>query len=268
VLYRRAVIEGALNGGAYAGRLPGGSPGPAAFLGEARFDGYFAVSMWPREDAAACLPPGLHLASRSEHASHPVVFVFGLQSETALLLGRRRWPTGFRYNELIVLVPFVQREGDERLCLHVPRMYAADDWATWTGNAYYGFNKVRAELAWFSDTLAVSQPVGGLVAEAGVANANASEWARRGDGAVAGFEAIWDLAKLPVTGRREDGSFVTSHFEWDLRSAFLRPTRAWVSFHAAIARGIAPRTCHAAPGGAFELRNMRWRLSWPMASTV
>jgi len=70
-----------------------------SFVGEARFDGYFISTALPREQAAACLPPGFVLADRPygrPSTSYPAVLVFGRQSDTAVWFAGTRWPTGFR----------------------------------------------------------------------------------------------------------------------------------------------------------------------------
>ena len=138
-----------------------------SFVGEARFDGYFIATARPREQAAACLPPGFEPADRPygrPSTSYPAVLVFGRQSDTAVWFAGTRWPTGFRYLEAALLLPFVRREGRTQQYLYLPRIYAGDRWAKWSGNLFYGYNKVLAALqrtpGVLGATLAVLRPVG------------------------------------------------------------------------------------------------------------
>jgi hypothetical protein len=233
-----------------------------AFVGEARFDGFFVEGMLPRDRATSCLPPGFALAEQPygrPSPFHPLIFIFGRQSETVVRFGGTRWPTGFRYLEAVLMLPFVRRSGSSELHSYLPRIYAGDRWATWSGNVFYGYNKLIASLCWISDTLAVSTPRTGVALEAKVEGV--SDWEPAG--AAGAFATLKSFADLPVAGRRADGSIVTSWFDWDVSAASLRSVRAAVSLSASVAPGLEACECNGIEGRSFEVSDLRWRVSWP-----
>jgi len=255
---------------AFAGERDTPPRSRSSFVGEARFDGYFLTVAMPRAQAAASLPQGFELAASNEAeegcATHPALIVLGRQSETAVLFAGKRWPTGFRYLEAALLVPFVRRRGSQRLCSYLPRMYAGDRVATFTGNTTYGYNKVHTALHWMSDTFAVADPAGGVALEAKVESAGEWETCDANDPSMGGFERVRSLANLPIVGRRADGSIVTSFFEWDASAASVRGARGVVSACAGIAPGLAAAVYESTAAESFEVGNLCWRVSWPVAA--
>jgi hypothetical protein len=92
---------------------------------------------WPRERFAALLPPELTLAPNGTAPDvHPVMFVFGDQADGALIFGGLTVPTQITYQELGIVVPFVQY-GAARICTTgSQRMYSSYFPAVWHGNAH------------------------------------------------------------------------------------------------------------------------------------
>ena len=241
-------------------RIDGASPA-TSFIAQAEFDGALVCTHWPRHEVADMLPPGLALGRNvsSEPELHPVVFVFGTQAETGLLLAGVPLPTGARFTELMIAVPFVRRVDGGTLHVFIPRIYSADRFSAWSGNANYGFNKQLGDMGWIGNTFTVSSRGGPLMAHAIVEPDGA--WSPAAS--VPGLAAVADVFRLPVVGRRADGREVCSRFDWQLATAHGRTARAVVSIDADLGSGLAPVVCHGVQSGTFLVRRMRWRVSWP-----
>src|SRR5262245_39118546 len=112
-------------------------------LAQATFDGVIVSTTCTREAAARALPGGWRLGhNASAHSElHPVVFIFGLQSATALMLGSSGLPRDVEFGEMLVAIPFVAHEQGTNLHVHVVRAYSGDPVSTWSGNLNYGMTK-------------------------------------------------------------------------------------------------------------------------------
>ena len=233
--------------------------GADVFVGQSRFDGHVTIISWPRDDVAHLLPPELALASAAGStppARHPVAVVFGTQTDSVIHFARLALPGGPAYHEVGVAIPFVtQREGHASH-VYMARMYASYPPAVWAGNVYYGFSKELADVRWDGKRFDVNRRGGARILQAAV------EGIAEGDAAHA-FETVRTLFRLPVLGRRRDGSLVCSHFDWDVRDAQVRQSDVRLSLDAALDAG-APVRCSHVPGATYALRGMRWRLSWPV----
>jgi hypothetical protein len=59
-----------------------------AYAGHAVYDGCITLALWPRDAVLQFLPEPLELVdAEGEPDVHPVLFIFGQQRETALILG-------------------------------------------------------------------------------------------------------------------------------------------------------------------------------------
>ena len=244
----------------------GGSPDatrPAArsFVGQARFDGCIAFTNWTRKDVAALLPPDVRLAANTTSTPHlhPVVFVFGEHSRGTLLFGGLAVPTGIAYFEFGMAIPFVEDRGG--LGVYVPRMYASWFPPVWSGNVHYGFAKRLARMGWHGSVFVVGSDAEGLLLHA--AAEPAGGWSPGSGCGLPHFAALRETFSLPIVGRRDDGSLVRSFFDWGFDTAMVRPADSCISIDGPVLDGLAPRRCHDAPAGTFEVRGMVWRLSWP-----
>jgi hypothetical protein len=238
---------------------PEGRPArPGSFVGQSTFQGYVAVTTWPRQEVTRLLPRGLTLVqSAGETAScHPVAFVFGRHVDTVRLFAGVAFPGSPAYSELGMAVPFVTGRGGRMPHLYMARMYASFAPAVWAGNMYYGFSKELADVDWYGPIFVVARPAGALLLH--VLVGHSASTANRGD-----FEAVRGLFGLPVLGCRADGALVSSHFDWDVREARIRPAHVSISLDGAVLPGLAPRLVDALPGATFAVDGMRWQLSWP-----
>jgi hypothetical protein len=237
----------------------------ASYLAEADFDGVIVFTSRERDALARALPEGWRLGhNTSAHPDlHPLVLIFGVQSRTALRLGRYRVPREVEFGEMLVVIPFVVHEKGSHLHVHVVRAYSGDAVSTWSGGVNYGLAKYPADIEWFGRTFTVSAGGGPMLFHATVDAAN--DWHA---GTVPELAAACEAFLLPVLGVRPDGSIVSSYFDWDFRRAFVRRARIAGSIDAPLARGLEPQVCHGSDGGTFEIRSMRWRVTWPTPASL
>ena len=249
---------------AYAGPIVVAGAANASFVARARFDGWIVFTSWPRTDAAALLPPELNLApGAGAPAEHPVAFVLGEQRECAFLVGGFPVATGARYQEFGMMIPFVRHRQGRYLHIYVPRMYASYLPAVWTGNLNFGFGKEPATFAGDGRLLRVARPDGTELLTFDVRSGG--PWHPASGCDLENFDAMRAVFELPVLGRREDGSLVSSYFGWDFVEASTRPGQAFVTIHAPLVPDLAPQRCPDVPAGSFEVRGLLWQLSWPTA---
>jgi hypothetical protein len=191
-----------------------------------------------------------------------VLFVFGEHDESAILFASSRFPTGVVFRELVIAVPFVcARDGLPRLLL--PRICSGEPVVTWSGNVHYGFPKSMVPMERLGNSFVVTDERGALVLHA--TTEAAGPWEAATVSTLQGLASAQRIARLPVIGRRTDGTFVTSHFDWELAAASVRPIRGVVAMDSALGPGLEPRVCHGRPENSIAVQNMRWRLSWPEA---
>jgi hypothetical protein len=235
----------------------------AAFVGAARFSGWFACANWPRAALEALLPPALRLARNVSAAPevHPLLFVFGEQSEGTILFGGMNVPMGVRYREFALAIPYVTRRDGRHLHTYVPRMYSSLHPPVRDGNVHYGFNKALAELERQGPIVTLTAAAGPLLWHAAVESSGG--WCRAARAALPNLAALQAAFTLPNVGRKESGRYVRSYFGFDWQGAQVRPVRCAMSIDAPLVDGLAPQRCHSVAGGAFEVRGLLWRLSWP-----
>ena len=232
----------------------------ASFLAQADFDGLIVFTTWDRETLSRALPPGWRLGHNvSAHPElHPLVFIFGVQSKTVLLLRGYGLPRDVEFGEMLVAIPFVVHERGSHLHVYVARAYSGDPVSTWSGNVAYGLAKYSADAEWFGRTFTVTAGGGPMLFHATVDTGE--EWRPE---SVPGLAAVRAAFLLPVLGVRANADLVSSYFDWDFSRAFVRRARALVSIDAPLARGLEPRVLHGSEAGTFEVRGMRWRVTWP-----
>ena len=235
----------------------------ATFVGQSCFDGCIAFCNWRRSDVAALLPAELELAASSDAAAdgHPVAFIFGEQTQGARIFAGMTFPLGVHYHEFAMAIPFVKHRHGQYLHVYIPRMYAGYFPAVWHGNVHFGLGKQMATLQWQPPLFLVTTERGAPLFHAAVEPTGS--WCPGADGALTNFEDVRQIFMLPIVGRRANGSYVCSYFGWDFETAVVRAADSWVSIDAPFIDGLAPRQHYDVRHGTFEVRGMRWRLSWP-----
>lgn len=235
-----------------------------AFVGEMRFSGCVMATHQPRRAIEALLPPGVGLDGASPGAGsadmHPLVFIFGEQSEGTILFGGMSYPLGVRYTELGVAIPYVTYGGGRHLHTYVPRMYSSYFPPVRDGNVHYGFGKTQATIDWHGPIAALTTAAGALLCHAAMEPLGA--W-RRGPSAADELAWIAGAFALPILGRKANGRYVRSHFRFDFRDALIRPVGCAMAIEVPLLDGMAAQRYYSAPGMAIEVQGMLWHLSWP-----
>jgi hypothetical protein len=235
-----------------------------SFAAESIFNGHIAFFAWSRKEVGRLLPPDLELAvNRSATPdAHPLGLVFGDQTEGAWIVGGRRVPLGFLYQELGLVVPFVKHRRGRYLHTHILRIYANYFPVVWNGNTNYGLGKRMAIVAAQGPFFVVSDENGVLLLHAAVEPRG--EWVAGPACDLPNFVALREIFSLPIVARTKRGAYVCSYFGWDFDFAEVRPADCGVSIDAPLVDGMSPRWCHDLTAGSFEVRGMVWRLSWPL----
>ena len=260
---RSAVMDTFLDTTAFPGPVVGRNVLANPFVSQASFNGYIAFTNWPRAEAGRLLPPDLELCANVSATpdAHPVVFIFGDQTQGAMLFGGFTFSLGVHYQELAMAIPFVKHKHGEYVHTYMVRMYSGYTVATWNGNFHYGFSKETARLRWQGPMYIVTTEDDALLLHA--AAQATGKWSAGESCALASFAAMRTIFAQPVVGRKSNGAYVCSYFGWDFGEALVRPADVWVSIDAPFVEGLTPRECYDVPSGTFQVRRMLWRLSWP-----
>jgi hypothetical protein len=233
----------------------------STFVGQARFNGCIAFTGWLRPEVEALLPPELQLVGDRTGDLHPILFMFGEQASGAMLFGGFTLPTGPPYQELAVVIPSVMHRAVPEAHIYVPRMYASYFPAVWSGNVYYGLGKAMARLGWEGSVFVVREGDGAPLLHVEVEAVG--HWSPGCAGEPDGLPAMRAVLAHPVLGRTADGSYVSSRWGCDFSEAQVRPSDCRISIDAPLLPGLTPRRCRGAVPGAFEVRSMLWKVSWP-----
>jgi hypothetical protein len=250
---------------AFAGPVHELGPVPAtAFAGQARFTGGVLATAVARAEAAAMLPPELELAppANGTAAIHPLLVTFGDLDDGSFVFGGLPFEALPPYGELCVAIPFVRRRGGRSLHLWSARLFTTSWPSCWHGNATYGLRKAMATMRRDAPTLVVTAAEGAEVARAELRPGG--EWHRTAPA----FDAIRRAFALPVVGRRDDGTLVSSYFRWETDDVLVRPAEATVSLAAGAVDGLAAGPRRGARDATFAVRRMLWRVTWPMPSRL
>jgi hypothetical protein len=228
-----------------------------------RFSGCLFATHQPRGAITALLPAGVRVAATASDCapdSHPLVFLFGQQSEGTILFGGMSYPLGVRYTEFGVMIPFVAHGDGRHLHTYVARMYSSDFPPVHDGNVHYGFGKAQAEITWHGPIATLTTPEGALLCHATVEPLGAWQRAHAATTDLAWIQAAFTL---PILGRKASGRYVRSHFRLGFRDALLRPVRCAMAIEMPLIDGMAAQRYFSAPGEAVEVQGMLWHLSWP-----
>lgn len=250
---------------AAGGESPRSPRAAAGVMGRAILDGWLSCCAWPRRDLEKALPGALRLERPEGWPAerHPLLAVCGAVRRTRVVFGGIELPTGVDYDEFALLVPCVRLGRSEQLSTFAAFMGSTVLPAVLFGNAVYGFAKELVRIARRGTITVVTRADGALLAHLG-AEAR-SPWHRRGDPAPRGLDALAGMLAQPTLGRRSDGTYARSRFEWGLGGADVRAAAAYVALDAGLAPGLGPGEGGDVADGSFEVRGMEWALAWPEA---
>jgi hypothetical protein len=246
--------------------------GKAEFGGEAIYLGRVVFLHLARAEVQSVLPADLKLAQNTSGSLpdvHPVVLVFGHQTDTKLVYPFWTADVGEDYRELILLVPFVQRAGHSRWHNYVVRIYLEDFWAMLLGNQHYGLQKL---LATFSETDADFGVIRDSVAVFASESAPSAAWQDDAAAAttLANYQQMKQILSMPILGTLTmvlGKPYVCSYFEWDFTGARVRPISTKSQFLQAFTTGMSSWVnlgiLQSVPDGAWQLEKFRWRMAYP-----
>jgi hypothetical protein len=244
-------------------------PTPATTGGDASYDGNIVFTNLDRALVEAILPPELKLASNSTAPLlHPVVYLYGHPHNTSWIVAGTPILVGPHYQELMLLIPFVQ-SGGSLWHTYVVRMYLDDLNAIWIGNTFFAYGK-----EW-----GTSQESGTMVTEfdqGGRAKFRTDlqitgPWQTSAQAATSlpNYSAIQTILKIPVVGRRSSGELVCSYFELNDAAATVAALQSTHQFLDPFVPGmsgwVALGSLGNVPNGAVAVRNMNWRIEQPPA---
>jgi len=244
--------------------------------GQSTYDGAVVVTLLTRDLVEPALPSGFALAARRDGGQlHPVIHLIGRQTNLMKLVNSAPQPLpGARdYNELILLIPFVQKGPGQNWHSYSARMYLDDPAAVGVGNAVYAYAKDPAFLTQSpagpqtTFTLVQSLLLKPLLFQCTIAITGAWQDA---DGMTVPprWADIRRILEMPVLG--VDGIFgqtrnVCSYFEWNCAAAQVAPATSQHTFLSTFRDGMdnwpGLGTLVNAQDGAIALRGVQWRLA-------
>lgn len=267
-----------------AGNFTGSSSTPitdSLYKGQADYNGHLVFANLPRTVVDDVLPSDLQLATNGSDAMqdvHPIILLYGDQLNGTYLFPGLLPPMsiGTSYNELIILIPFVVRQGGTKWHNYVVRMYLDNNAAVLAGNMYYGYFKEMAAfvetsssatLADLDVTRSASSVFKWTVDLSASGSFTPSETAST---TLANYQHALDIMRMPLLGTIDlvfTDAYVCSFWDWDVTNLEARPievtsqfvqpprsgTSSWVSQGAIVSSGTF----------AFQLRGLVWRLAYP-----
>ena len=188
--------------------------------GVATFSGAVVTVAQAPSVVATLLPPALRLvdATWAERSAeeHPIVCVFGEMTAGGVHWGGRDLPSGMRYREASVFVPFVGHADSPGPMVFSCEMLADHVAPVVLGNYFYGLRKRVAFIDWEGAgyrAYVAGQPViecTGALPDVRPANLNSGDL---------GLRWLKQTFALPILGLRGAGQYIQSNFIWDLNGA-------------------------------------------------
>ncbi len=253
----------------YAGAADRVAGPDSGFISRAVFDGVIACADAPRGALMSILPESLVLASAAEEATHPLLFIFGAQTRGASHYGGAEIEWGVRYDELIVVVPFVCVRRTRRLCNYSPAMISSYEVPNQVGRVSYGFPKQIGLRQRFGAIETFSTRGHGLAFQAHVTERET--WRDFADMPAEARAPITRLARvtaLPWVGCKPNGRFVHSYSKWSFDAACIRPADVTATLQPSLAPGLPTTPLTTSPDATYLVRGMDWALSWPRSIVV
>jgi hypothetical protein len=267
-------------------------PGPANFIGDAvlqprpakdglqsTYSGTIFVSMRDRTEVEKVLPAGFHLANQtSASTTHPVIFLLGDQRELSTLAGGTAIPLcqGCGYQEMILLIPFVVRQGQAHWHNYAARMFLDDIAAVAGGNAIYGYAKEVATLTRVtnqdSSYYEISPWFDGVVFQAELGRTGPWTPADQSPASAPRWAELKTVFQAPVLGQQPKDSptplaVICSYWEWDYTIARVAPAyarhRIVKKLRSGMENWVSPAPMASPDQGAISVRGIRWRLATP-----
>jgi hypothetical protein len=217
----------------------------------------------------AVIPPELKLAQNSvAPALHPVIFLFGHPVNTSWIIANTPILIGPNYQELMLLVPFVQEKTGTLWHNYVVRMYLDDPNAIWIGNVFFAYAK---EPGTSQETgTEVSEFAGSVqMFHANIQPSGPSQSSAQAETTIPNYQAIQTILSMPIVGRRASGELVCSYFELTYTSAMVTPVQSSHEFLQPFVSGMSGwtglGTLSSVANGAVAVQDLNWRIRQPPA---
>lgn len=238
-----------------------------SFVSRAVFDGAILCTAPRREALERALPAELRLARGAGGDDwHPVLFALGDQTRGASRIAGIEVEWGTSYQEVVVVVPFVESRRTGRLAVYAAGMYSSYYLPNWVGTAAYGYDKRPGAVERRGPIYVLTTPDEGLLLQASVEGRG--PWSDAAAGAPEALATLVRIASLPWIGQKPNGAFVRSHARWLVAGARVRPVEAHVVAHHPIARGLPSGTYEPVRRASVEIVGMHWWLSRPRTCVV
>lgn len=229
-----------------------------SFAGQARFCGLVTSTMQPRERVARLLPEDLRLENGPSGLA-AIVFVLGEQRSGTALFGGMVIPPNVRYREFLLAVPGVHHGKSKQPHVFVPRMYASYYPAVWNGRENYGLGKEMGEVECRDGIRLLTDADGALVLHA--LTESRSDWMSERD-TPESWHSLRAFFEEPILGRKPNGRYVRTRFDWDLRTARLQSVDCCTVVDTTLECGLEA-DAYPDGEGSFAVRDMLWRVGWP-----
>lgn len=228
--------------------------------GQSTYHGNVVFTNLPRETVEASLPQGLRLAKNTSETPelHPFVYLYGHQTDTKWVINGRKMPVGRDYQELILLIPFVQLVGHAKWHNYVACIYLNDRAARDIGNKFFGYAKHDATFD-ETDTGFIVFVDSRPTFHATIETVGPWRTSKDAEGTLANYLDIQTIFEMPVLGMKEERKklrFICSYFEWRYDSVEVAPV---LSKHELLLSG----SLTSVPEGAIAIRNLQWRIDHP-----
>jgi hypothetical protein len=238
--------------------------------GEATYSGYIVFTNLSRSLVDAVLPPDLQLATNSVNLDlHPVIFLFGHQRNTKWLIAGTPIPIGNDYKEMMVVIPFVQKQGGVNWHNYVLRMYL-DDWAAISlGNLYFAYAKEWGT----ADEFGIAFTEFHYVTPYFSASMQEGTWqtSAQAELALPNYKAIQAIFEMPMVGWDSWLGLKCSYFEFHYGNAMVAALQSehqfLRSFRANMGAWVALGSLSSVPDGAIAIEGLDWRINHPPAPT-
>ena len=256
-----------------------GLDAPIPMGGQSNFTGDIAVTHLKRTVVDDILPEDLKLAANTAgDPDHPVIVLFGVQHNLQWVYpGGWALPIEKIYNEIMLIVPFVQKDDGDKWHNWVARMYLDWDWAVNMGNTLFGLQK---ESGVFDRTLVGSSA---LTYTLDVSRNNNPKWAGEvtdltgwmSDGVaeanLPNYPAIKQIFSMPILGRMSliaSDPYVCSYFDWNMSNGQARGDKIkhefLSNFRPNMDAWVNLGGLESQQNGGFGVKDLQWRMTTAM----
>jgi hypothetical protein len=270
--------------------------GPSAFSGDwypkasgattgglATYRGNIVFTNLDRGLVETILPreAGLSLAPRVQKSaapeSHPVLYLYGHPENTRWIIDNETVMQGESYRELMLVVPFVQRQGGPRWHNYVVRMYLNNGVAIWIGNKHYGYAKEFGTLyeknvdLWTAE-LRTFDSDDVLMFHAQSKRTGSWRPSAQAKAEIPNYASIQTILAMPVVGRHETRGLICSYFELDDKHARVAPVESIHQFFHCFVPEMSDAWMELGRlsnvvNGAVAVQGLEWRINYPPLAT-